>query len=68
MSLAIQRLQEGFLREQGEHAAVLVTSQENRFYLTGFPSSAGAVLVTEKKASYGYGKDKLKFVLSVLGK
>ena len=49
MSLAIQRLQEGFLREQGEHAAVLVTSQENRFYLTGFPSSAGAVLATEKR-------------------
>ena len=49
MSLAIQRLQEGFLREQGERAAVLVTSQENRFYLTGFPSSAGAVLVTEKR-------------------
>ena len=52
MSLAIQRLQEGFLREQGERAAVLVTSQENRFYLTGFPSSAGAVLVTEKKAYF----------------
>ena len=55
MSLAIQRLQEGFLREQGEHAAVLVTSQENRFYLTGFPSSAGAVLVTEKRhIPYGF--------------
>ena len=52
MSLAISRLQEGFLREQGGKAAALVTSPENRFYLTGFPSTAGAVLVTERKAYF----------------
>ena len=52
MSTAIARLKEEFLRKQGEDAAVLVTSPENRFYLTGFPSSAGAVLVTPKKAYF----------------
>lgn len=52
MSLAIHRLQESFLREQGDQTAVLVTSPENRFYLTGFPSSAGAVLATAKKSYF----------------
>lgn len=32
--------------------AALVTSGENRFYLTGFPSSAGTVLVTKQKAYF----------------
>lgn len=36
------------LLEVGE--ALLVTSEENRRYLTGFPSSAGAVLITKNTA------------------
>ena len=36
--------------QQGE--AALVTSGQNRFYLTGFPSSAGVVLVTKKNAYF----------------
>ena len=34
----------------GENDAALVTSHENRFYLTGFKSSAGSLLVTKKRA------------------
>ena len=30
----------------GENEAALITSGANRFYLTGFSSSAGAVLIT----------------------
>lgn len=44
---AIQRLQD-FLPD--EQTAALVTSEVNRRYLSGFPSSAGAVLVTKKLA------------------
>ena len=32
--------------------AALVTSDENRFYLTGFPSSAGTVLITKQNAYF----------------
>ena len=35
---------------EDEYTAALVTSQVNRRYLTGFPSSAGAVLITHSKA------------------
>ena len=35
-----------------EGEAALITSGANRFYLTGFPSSAGEILVTREKAYF----------------
>ncbi len=47
MMTAIQRIQE-FLPD--ETTAALVTSDVNRRYLSGFPSSAGAILVTKNRS------------------
>ncbi len=44
----IKKIQE-FLEDK---EAALITSDENRFYLTGFPSSAGTLLITKKKAYF----------------
>lgn len=41
---------ENLQNELNENEAFLVTSNSNRFYLTGFNSSAGVVLITHKKA------------------
>lgn len=35
-----------------EHSALLVVSEPNRFYLTGFHSSAGSVVITKQKAYF----------------
>ena len=35
-----------------DNEAALITSDENRFYLTGFPSSAGTLFITNKKAYF----------------
>lgn len=54
MKTAAEQIQQA-LREQtlGQQAdAVLVTSAQNRLYLTGFPSSAGWVLVTKEEAYF----------------
>lgn len=48
MKTAIERMRELLPEEDG--CAVLVTSGKNRRYLTGFPSSAGMVLVTRGEA------------------
>lgn len=48
MLSTIERFRNAFFEANGEDAAALITSGENRFYLTGFHSSAGAVLVTSK--------------------
>ena len=52
MLSTIERFRNAFFEANGEDAAALVTSGENRFYLTGFHSSAGAVLVTSKKSYF----------------
>ena len=44
----IQRIQQSLSAD----TALLVTSQANRFYLTGFHSSAGVVAVTKEKAYF----------------
>ena len=54
MSTKIEQLQ-AFLplkRENGGADALLITSDVNRFYLTGFRSSAGAVLITPEAAYF----------------
>ena len=47
IALAAESIQD-FLPD--EHTAALVTSGVNRRYLSGFPSSAGAVLITKRSA------------------
>ena len=63
MKSRILKLQEG-LTQPGE--AALVLSDVNRFYLSGFASSAGAVFITRKAAyllvDFRYGEAAQKQV------
>ncbi len=54
MISAIERLQQALFtgEKAGKADAALVTSEENRFYLTGFPSSAGSVLLFREEAYF----------------
>ncbi len=65
MEKRISRLQKNI---KGDGKAFLITSGVNRFYLTGFSSSEGAVLVTRKNAyllvDFRYGEAAEKTVKS----
>lgn len=54
MKTAVEQLQQvlgGHILQQGADAA-LVTSPQNRLYLTGFPSSAGWILITPQQSYF----------------
>ena len=68
MQTAIEKLMDRLSKLEGgaQAEAALITSDRNRFYFTGFPSSAGALLILRDTAyfmtDFRYGEAAAKSI------